>query len=114
MAENFDIFGFDLDASDMEAIATLETGRYAYFRRIERNFCRAKILTPCQSPSPLSGVQTTRDLPSIGRLGSLLIKEHHNFDSRRFIAASSGTPAGYASFIETQLEDPDKAGPRRR
>src|SRR5690242_5532595 len=26
MAENFDIFDFDLDASDMEAIATLETG----------------------------------------------------------------------------------------
>ena len=42
MAENFDIFGFDLDASDMEAIATLETGRYAYFRRIERNSAEQK------------------------------------------------------------------------
>jgi len=58
---------------------------------------------------PIIRRATTSDLPSIGRLGSLLIKEHHNFDSRRFIAASSGTPAGYASFIETQLEDPDKA-----
>ena len=31
MAENFDIFGFDLDASDMEAIATLETGESLFF-----------------------------------------------------------------------------------
>jgi diketogulonate reductase-like aldo/keto reductase len=31
MAENFDIFRFDLDASDMEAIATLETGESLFF-----------------------------------------------------------------------------------
>lgn len=31
MAENFDIFGFDLDSSDMEAIATLETGESLFF-----------------------------------------------------------------------------------
>jgi diketogulonate reductase-like aldo/keto reductase len=31
MAENFDIFDFDLDASDMEAIATLETGASLFF-----------------------------------------------------------------------------------
>lgn len=52
---------------------------------------------------------TTSDLQSIGRLGALLVDEHHGFDSRRFLSASSGTPAGYASFIGTQLEDPDKA-----
>jgi diketogulonate reductase-like aldo/keto reductase len=31
MAENFDIFDFDLDASDMESIATLETGASLFF-----------------------------------------------------------------------------------
>jgi len=31
MAENFDIFGFDLDASDMEAIAALDTGQSLFF-----------------------------------------------------------------------------------
>lgn len=31
MAENFDIFGFELDGSDMEQIATLETGESLFF-----------------------------------------------------------------------------------
>jgi ribosomal protein S18 acetylase RimI-like enzyme len=45
----------------------------------------------------------------IGRLGALLVKEHYDFDPQRFLAARPETPAGYASFISTQLEDPDKA-----
>lgn len=49
------------------------------------------------------------DLPSIGRLGALLVEAHHGFDPRRFLAAKPGTPEGYASFISTQLEDPDVA-----
>src|SRR5215213_6793930 len=45
----------------------------------------------------------------IGRLGALLVKEHYDFDPQRFLAARPGTPEGYASFISTQLEDPDIA-----
>jgi ribosomal protein S18 acetylase RimI-like enzyme len=45
----------------------------------------------------------------IGRLGALLIKEHYDFDPRRFLAAGHRTPADYASFMRAQLEDPDKA-----
>ena len=52
---------------------------------------------------------TPADLPSIGRLGALLVEEHYDFDPQRFLAARPETPAGYASFISTQLEDPDKA-----
>jgi ribosomal protein S18 acetylase RimI-like enzyme len=52
---------------------------------------------------------TSADLPKIGRLGALLIAEHHDFDSRRFLAAKPRTPADYASFLSTQLEDPDVA-----
>src|SRR5215204_552444 len=52
---------------------------------------------------------TPADLPRIGRLGALLVEEHHGFDPQRFLAASRGTPEGYASFISTQLEDPDVA-----
>jgi ribosomal protein S18 acetylase RimI-like enzyme len=48
-------------------------------------------------------------LPTIGRLGALLVEEHYDFDPRRFLAAGPGTPEGYASFISAQLEDPDKA-----
>jgi ribosomal protein S18 acetylase RimI-like enzyme len=43
------------------------------------------------------------DLEVIGRLGALLVREHHDFDPRRFIAASPDTPRAYASFLSTQL-----------
>ncbi len=52
---------------------------------------------------------TPADLRRIGRLGALLVEEHHGFDPRRFLAAGRGTAEGYASFIGTQLEDPDVA-----
>jgi ribosomal protein S18 acetylase RimI-like enzyme len=58
---------------------------------------------------PIVRRATPADLPGIGRLGALLVEEHYDFDSRRFLAASPRTPANYASFISTQLEDPNKA-----
>jgi ribosomal protein S18 acetylase RimI-like enzyme len=47
------------------------------------------------------------DLPAIGRLGALLIRLHHDFDPERFIAATPETEHLYASFLGTQLEDPN-------
>lgn len=44
---------------------------------------------------------------AVGRLGALLVRLHHDFDSRRFMAATAGTERGYASFLGTQLDDPD-------
>jgi ribosomal protein S18 acetylase RimI-like enzyme len=58
---------------------------------------------------PIIRRATPADLPRIGRLGALLVKEHYDFDPQRFLAARPGTPEGYASFIGTQLEDPDNA-----
>jgi ribosomal protein S18 acetylase RimI-like enzyme len=47
------------------------------------------------------------DLATIGRLGALLVRTHHDFDRKRFIAATSQTPRGYASFLGSQLDEPD-------
>lgn len=47
------------------------------------------------------------DLPAIGRLGALLVRMHHEFDPRRFIPATPRTEHAYASFLGTQLEDPE-------
>lgn len=58
--------------------------------------------------APIVRRATHADLQSIGRLGALLVEEHYDFDPRRFLAARPGTPADYASFISTQLEDQDK------
>ena len=51
----------------------------------------------------------TSDLPRLGRLGALLVAAHHELDPRRFLAANDRTPADYASFLSTKLEDPDAA-----
>jgi ribosomal protein S18 acetylase RimI-like enzyme len=49
---------------------------------------------------------TRADVPTIGRLGALLVRTHHDFDRKRFIAATGQTEAGYGSFLGTQLEEP--------
>ena len=45
------------------------------------------------------------DLPAIGRLGTLLVQTHHDFDAARFIAPTANTPQGYANFLGTQLKE---------
>ena len=47
------------------------------------------------------------DVPTIGRLGALLVREHHDFDPERFIAATPRTEKLYGSFLGTQLEEPN-------
>ena len=49
---------------------------------------------------------TAADLAAIGRLGALLVRMHHDFDPKRFLAATPQTEQGYASFLGTQLENP--------
>src|SRR3954470_197725 len=50
---------------------------------------------------------TAEDVDVIGRLGALLVREHHQFDSKRFIAATSRTRDAYGSFLVSQLEEPN-------
>ncbi|PYS82667.1 MAG: GNAT family N-acetyltransferase [Acidobacteria bacterium] len=64
-------------------------------------------MPPDSQTGPIVRRATPADLPGIGRLGALLVEEHYDFDPRRFLAARPGTPAGYASFMSAQLEDPD-------
>ena len=65
---------------------------------------------PLKPPTaPFVRPATRNDLPKIGKLGALLVEEHHNLDSLRFLAASNQTPAEYASFLSAKLKDPDAA-----
>ena len=50
---------------------------------------------------------STGDLPALGRLGALLVRTHHDYDPARFIAAGPQTEQAYASFLGTQLEEPN-------
>ena len=49
---------------------------------------------------------TAADVPALGRLGALLVQEHHEFDSRRFLGVTGNTAELYASFLSEQLADP--------
>ena len=44
------------------------------------------------------------DLPSLGRLGALLVRTHHELDPERFIPPAPQTEHAYASFLGVQLE----------
>ena len=57
--------------------------------------------------TPLVRRATPADMPAVGRLGALLVEEHHAFDAQRFIASGKRTPEHYAGFLGTQLEEPD-------
>lgn len=46
------------------------------------------------------------DIPALGRLGALLVRMHHDLDAERFIAAGPRTGQGYASWLGSQLENP--------
>src|SRR5512140_1026749 len=52
---------------------------------------------------------TAGDLARLGRLGTLLVEEHHAFDSQRFLEPSPRTPREYGAFLGAQLDRPDAA-----
>jgi GNAT superfamily N-acetyltransferase len=47
------------------------------------------------------------DLGAMGRLGALLLREHHARDPDRFMAPGVDPEGGYAWFLGTQLAEPD-------
>jgi ribosomal protein S18 acetylase RimI-like enzyme len=56
-------------------------------------------------PPPITIRPATKaDLVVVGRMGALLVRIHHDFDSERFIAATSQTEHAYASFLGRQLD----------
>lgn len=46
---------------------------------------------------------TGADVPALGRLGASLMRLHHAFDTRRFMAAGADADEGYAQFLEMQM-----------
>lgn len=48
-----------------------------------------------------------RDLPSLGRLGAMLMRTHYAFDPQRFLEAEEGAERGYASFLGSMLRSED-------
>ena len=44
------------------------------------------------------------DEPALGRLGAMLVVEHHDFDPKRFIAPLPELPQRYGHFLVSQIE----------
>lgn len=49
------------------------------------------------------------DLDALGRLGAMLMRAHHAFDSERFLSPGGNPEKGYAWFLSTQLDRADAA-----
>jgi ribosomal protein S18 acetylase RimI-like enzyme len=47
------------------------------------------------------------DLPTLGRLGALLLETHYHFDEKRFMAPRANSAEAYAQFLRTQLKEKD-------
>jgi ribosomal protein S18 acetylase RimI-like enzyme len=62
-------------------------------------------------PSNASGAivrpATPADVPGLGRLGALLVRVHHGFDTGRFIVPPPDIEDAYAAFLGALLDDPD-------
>src|SRR5262245_37247561 len=52
---------------------------------------------------------TPADLRTIGKLAALLVKTPYDFDPKRFIPVTPQTESGYASFLGSQLDEPNVA-----
>jgi len=50
---------------------------------------------------------TSDDVPTLGRLGALLVRLHHELDAKRFIPATPQTADNYGWFLGTQLDKRD-------
>src|SRR6266498_2372476 len=50
---------------------------------------------------------TESDLPTLGRLGALLMQTHYAFDQQRFMVPGANAAAGYARFLRSQLTQQD-------
>ena len=48
-----------------------------------------------------------RDIEALGRLGATMIRVHHAFDDKRFLAPMEGTERGYGGFLVSRIDDPD-------
>lgn len=44
-------------------------------------------------------------MPELGQLGIALMRAHYAFDSRRFLEPNQADAAGYARFLESQVDD---------
>ena len=50
---------------------------------------------------------TPSDTAALGRLGGLLVRQHHAWDPARFIPAEPETEHWYGTFLASQLDRPD-------
>ena len=62
---------------------------------------------PSAAPAATIRRAARADLPALGLLGALLVRTHHDFDPRRFMAATPGTEHGYAGYLGAEIENSD-------
>src|SRR3954451_24603871 len=79
----------------------------AYPWRPRLGFATVSERTPETAPTIRRAVRG--DARALGRLGALMVQEHHDFDARRFLAPGGGTAEHYGAFLASQVDEPDAA-----
>ena len=79
----------------------------------EENFVSLQVRQARRHDGPMSHIDIRpaeeRDLSALGRLGAIMVRLHHGFDSDRFMAPGTNVEEGYAWFLGTQLKEDDVA-----
>lgn len=57
---------------------------------------------------PIVRLAVAGDEDELGRLGGLLVVEHHDFDPTRFLAPRPDMPQAYGRFLASQIGQPEK------
>src|SRR4029079_6400568 len=56
---------------------------------------------------PIIRRATAADFDSLGRLGTLLVQEHYEFDQRGFLEPTPSTAMHYGGFLASQVDEPE-------
>lgn len=64
-------------------------------------------MQPSDTPTVTIRPALPADVVALGKLGSLLMRVHYDFDPQRFIAPQPGVEQGYGAFLKSQLKDPN-------
>jgi ribosomal protein S18 acetylase RimI-like enzyme len=70
-----------------------------------RRGCKTAAMTSPVTVRPAEAA----DEAALGRLGALLVAEHHEFDPKRFIAPRPETPQAYGHFLVSHLGSKDRS-----
>src|SRR5258705_129018 len=106
LQSEYSLWERNLESSIIPVLRELEIGLVP-FASLGRGFLTGAVKRAQEYPEVNIRPATLKDVSTIGKLGALLVRTHHDFDPLRFLAATSQTEQGYGSYLGSQLDKPN-------